>query len=64
MKVIGNISGIFSWDGWFYASKHGKNKNRYYRSQNVRFDDSCGVTEEITIDEYMLSAKKYKEVME
>lgn len=67
MTVRGQIKGIITWNGYFYGYVRRKVKmnhfNKYYRSKNCRFDDTCGGTEEITSDEYTDAAKKYAEVM-
>ena len=46
------IKGIFNWGSFFYGYREYKRGNKYYRSHNARYDDTCGGTEEITSDEY------------
>ena len=60
------MEGIFPWNGYFYATRKGKNGNpdRYFKAKSVRFDDTFGGTEEITLDEYTEAAKKYHDVMD
>lgn len=48
MTVHGKIKGFISWNGWYYGYKQLKRGNKYYRSKNVKFDDTCGGTEECT----------------
>lgn len=48
MTVKGKLEGIFSWGGYNYGYKQLKCGNKYYGSKNVRFDDTCGGTEECT----------------
>lgn len=63
MIVKGEIQGFVSWNGWFYAYKQLKHNCKYYRSKNVRFDDTCGGTEECTAEEYQKAAENYARVM-
>lgn len=63
MTVKGKLTGFVSWNGFFYGIKKTKNGEKYYKSQNVRFDDTCGITEECTNEEYTNAAKNYAEVM-
>ena len=58
---IKNISDEFTWNGCWYGQVR-STKPKYYRSHNVRFDDTCGGTEEITEDEYHEVAVKYAKV--
>lgn len=62
MVVKGEISNIISWNGWFYGIKRNKKSEKYYKSRNVRFDDTCGGTEEITEGEYHNVAEKYTKI--
>ncbi len=62
MKVKGNLVGHFTWNGWHYAYKKLKTGNKYYRSKNVRFDDTCGGTEECSKSEYDDCAEKYYKI--
>ena len=59
---ITKLTGIFSWNGWFYGKVPDKKADRYYRSKNARFDATCGGTEEIDVDEYSQVAEKYAKV--
>jgi hypothetical protein len=54
-----NITSIISWNGCWYGIRKLKTKEKYYKSHNVRFDDTCGGTEEITSEEYQVAAEKY-----
>lgn len=58
MTVKGKLEGFVSWNGWNYGYKQLKHRNKYYRSRNVRFDDTCGGTEECTMKEYYEAAEK------
>lgn len=62
MTVKGKLEGIFSWNGYNYGYKQFKHGNRYYRSKNVRFDDTCGGTEECTEKEYYEAAENYAKI--
>lgn len=66
MVVRGEIKGFISWNGWYYGYKQLKNRNRhynkYYRSKNVRFDDTYGETEECTEEQYHEAAIKYAKI--
>jgi hypothetical protein len=44
MTVKGQLKGHISWNGWNYAYKELKSGNKYYKSKNVRFDDTYGGT--------------------
>ena len=48
MTVRGQLIGLISLNGWFYGYKKLKRGNKYYRSRNVRFDDTCGGTEAVS----------------
>ena len=63
MTVKGNLKGHFTWNGWNYAYKELKSGNKYYKSKNVRFDDTCGGTEECSSEEYFEIAEKYYNIM-
>lgn len=63
MTVRGQLIGLISLNGWFYGYKKLKRGNKYYRSRNVRFDDTCGGTEECSEKEYSEAAKRYAEIM-
>lgn len=62
MTVRGELKGFISWNGWYYGYKQLKNKNKYYRSRNVRFDDTCGGTEECSAEQYFEVAEKYAKI--
>ena len=62
MTVKGNLKGHFTWNGWNYAYKELKRGNKYYKSKNVRFDDTCGGTEECSCEEYHEMAEKYYKI--
>lgn len=62
MVVRGKVESIISWNGCFYGIKRNKKSEKYYKSHNVRFDDTCGGTEKITAEEYFSAAKKYAEI--
>lgn len=62
MKVRGELKGLISWNGWYYGYKQLKHKNKYYRSRNVKFDDTCGGTEECSSEEYFDVAEKYAKI--
>lgn len=64
MTNNGVLTGFISWNGYFYGIKKNKTNQKYYKSKNVRFDDTCGGTEECTEEEYLNAANKYIEVME
>lgn len=57
------MEGLFSWNGWFYGFTERNHKQHYYKSKNVRFDDSCGGTKECDEKEYHENAVKYFEIM-
>ena len=57
-----DIYNTFSWNGRWYGMVYRYGKKRYLKSCNVRFDNTCGGTEEITLDEFISVAKKYAEV--
>ena len=57
-----NEKSVFTWNGFYYGSKKIRNNIRYFKSHSVRFDNSCGGTEEITVDEYTEAAEKYARV--
>lgn len=59
MKVNGVLTGFVSWNGYFYVIKKNNTNQKYYKSKNVRFDDTCGGTEECTEEEYLNAANKY-----
>lgn len=63
MTVRGQLNGLISWNGWFYGYKALKTRNKYYKSQNVRFDETYGTTEECTEAEYTQAVRKHKEVL-
>ena len=63
MSVKGKLEGIFSWNGYNYGYKQLKHGNKYYRSKNVRFDDTCGGTEECTMEEYFEAAENRAKIM-
>ena len=60
MVVRGKINGFISWNGWYYGYIKLKRENKYYRSKNVRFDDTCGGTEECTEEQYVFPQIAYK----
>lgn len=62
MKIKGELNGLISWNGYYYGYKRMKRKNKYYKSKNVRFDDTCGGTEECSEEEYNEAACKYAEI--
>lgn len=62
MVVHGKINGFISWNGWYYGYIKLKRENKYYRSKNVRFDDTCGGTEECTEEQYHEAAEKYAKI--
>ena len=62
MIVKGNMKGQFSWGNWFYGYIELKKGNKYYKSKNVRFDDTCGGTEECSSEEYYEMAEKYAKI--
>lgn len=62
MTVHGKIKGFISWNGWYYGYKQLKRGNKYYRSKNVKFDDTCGGTEECTKEQYFEAAVKYAKI--
>lgn len=62
MVVKGNVKGQFSWGSWFYGYIELKKENKYYKSKNVRFDDTCGGTEECSSEEYYEMAEKYAKI--
>lgn len=62
MTVRGELKGIFSWNGYYYGYKQLKRGNKHYRSKNVRFDDTCGGTEECTESEYHKAAENYARI--
>ncbi len=55
-------SSVFSWDGYHFGKKSFRGKPYYFKSKNVRFDNTCGGTEEISYDEYLHFAEKYANV--
>ena len=55
------LKGFVCWDGYWYCFKVLKKGNKYYKSKNVRFDETCGGTEECSEREYIEAAKKYAE---
>ena len=59
MIVKGELKGEFRWNGWYYGYKRLKHSTKYYKSKNVRFDDTCGGTFECTQEEYQENAEKY-----
>jgi hypothetical protein len=63
MKVNDVLTGFISWNGYFYGVRKNKINQKYYKSKNVRFDDTCGDTEECTDEEYLSAANKYMKVM-
>lgn len=63
MIVKGELKGLFAWNGYFYGYKQLKRGSKYYKSKNVRFDDTCGGTEECTSEEYFENADKYSKVI-
>jgi hypothetical protein len=63
MIVKGNLKGHISWNGWNYAYREMKSGNKYYKSKNVRFDDTCGGTEECSSEEYFEAAEKYAKII-
>lgn len=58
MIVKGKLEGVFAY-GYFYGYKCTNEGNRYYKSNNVKFDDSYGITQECTSGEYNEAARKY-----
>ena len=62
MIIKGNLKRFISWNGWYYCYKQLKHGNKYYRSKNVRFDDTCGGTEECSNEEYFEAAESYAKV--
>lgn len=62
MVVRGEIQGVLPYNGWHYGYKQLKRGIKYYRSKNVRFDDSCGGTEECSEEEYHKAAKEYGKI--
>ena len=62
MVVKGNLKGIFNWDGYYYGFKQLKRGNKYYKSKNARFDDTCGGTEECSREEFHQAACEYADV--
>lgn len=62
MIVKGEIKGFIEWGGWYYGYKQLKHKNKYYKSKNVRFDDTCGGTEECTESEYHAAAENWAKI--
>lgn len=55
-------SSVFSWNGYFFGKKNFRGKPYYFKSKNVRFDDTCGGTAEISSNEYQQFAEKYANV--
>ncbi len=62
MTIKGELKGFVSWNGWNYGYKPLKSGNKYYRSKNVRFDDTCGGTEECSSEQYFEAAEKYAKI--
>ena len=63
MKVnMKRAEGIISWGGKFYCFIEYKRGTRFFESNNVRFDDTCGGTLEVSRDYYDKQARKYYDV--
>lgn len=62
MAVKAELKGEFSWNGYHYGYRKLKSGNKYYKSKNVRFDDTCGGTSECTQEEYQENVSKYIEI--
>ena len=56
------VENIITWNGKFYGIYKTKKFTKYYRSDNCRFDNTYGTTEEIDLDEYHKIAVKYAKI--
>lgn len=56
----------FSFNGMYYGSKSVRTRNgskeKFYKSHNVRFDDTCGGTEECSAEEFFEVAEEHKKL--
>lgn len=59
------INYTFTFGGFFYGFKENKNKmgSKYFKSHNVRFDETCGGTFECSEKEYFDNFSKYNYAM-
>ena len=57
------VRGVISWNNYFYGFVPYKSGTKYYKSRTVRFDDSMGGTEEVSVDEYNKYAEKFAKVI-
>ena len=57
-----NIVNIITWNNKFYGVHETKKFTRYYKSDNCRFDNTYGITEEISLEEYNEVAVKYADI--
>ena len=47
----------FTLNGYWYGMATRYNKQKFYKSHNCRFDNTCGGTEEISAGEFLIAAK-------